>query len=240
MLLSTPFYQLENAGVDAWIVRLFDEIHSNNLDVILSLEQACRSQWPTQLLDVVPSYTTLLVHFDIQQLDSLEVYQQLQYLIKHITVTHTNANTDFIEIPVWYDPSVGVDLPLVAQKTRMSVQDIIALHTHQEYRVFALGFAPGFAFMGVLPQALQLPRLSTPRQQVPAGSVAIAAQQTAVYPCNTPGGWHILGRTPLQLFDTTAMPMSRLQTGDRVKFTAIDAAQFIALGGDTTPMEIRQ
>ncbi|MCY1446834.1 putative protein YbgJ [compost metagenome] len=115
--------------------------------------------------------------------------------------------------------------------------DIVRRHSEREYQVFALGFAPGFAFMGLVEEALAAPRLATPRKRVAAGSVGIAERQTAAYPAVSPGGWNLIGRTPSKLFDRARDGYSLLQPGDRVRFVAVDRATFINLGGDDTPLE---
>jgi len=114
---------------------------------------------------------------------------------------------------------------------------VIRRHSEREYQVFALGFAPGFAFMGLVDERLAAPRISTPRKRVAAGSVGIAERQTAAYPVVSPGGWNLIGRTPSKLFDREREGYSLMQPGDTVRFAAIDHAEFITLGGDDTPLE---
>lgn len=124
-------------------------------------------------------------------------------------------------IPVRYGGEAGPDLGSVAERTGLSVDEVITLHTASDYRVFMLGFSPGFGYLGRLPAALQLPRRDDPRLRVPAGSVAIAGSQTAVYPHETAGGWHILGRTDAQLWEPSATRPALLRPGDRVWFEAV-------------------
>lgn len=150
------------------------------------------------------------------------------------------ASGDVHELPTWYDPSVGPDLERVAGHTGMSVEKVIERHAGTDYRVFALGFAPGFAFMGLLDACLEMPRLATPRKWVPVNSVAIAGRQTAAYPAVTPGGWNLLGRTSVRLFDRDRDGFSLLKVGDRVRFVPVDRHTFEARGGDTTPTEARR
>ena len=136
------------------------------------------------------------------------------------------------EIPVWYDASVGPELPVLAARSGLSEADVIRLHSERDYPVFALGFAPGFGFMGLVDGRLASPRLSTPRQRVAAGSVGIAERQTAAYPAVSPGGWNLIGRTPVRLFDRDREGYSLLQPGDRVRFVPVSRSEFLALGGD--------
>ena len=141
------------------------------------------------------------------------------------------------EIPVWYHASVGPELPVLAARSGLSEAEVIGLHSEREYPVFALGFAPGFGFMGLVDERLASPRLSTPRKRVAAGSVGIAERQTAAYPAVSPGGWNLIGRTPVRLFDHAREGYSLLQPGDRVRFVAVSHEQFMALGGDDSPLE---
>lgn len=131
-----------------------------------------------------------------------------------------------IEIPVCYDADFGLDLEWLAREARCGVEDVIKLHTGATYHVHFLGFLPGFAYMGGVPEALRVPRHASPRTRVPAGSVAIAAAQAGIYPSDTPGGWQILGRTPLALFDSLREAPSLLQPGDAVRFVRIDRARY--------------
>ena len=140
-----------------------------------------------------------------------------------------------VEIPVCYGGAFGPDLDEVAAYCGCSAAQIIQTHTEPRYRVYFLGFLPGFAYLGGLPSSLATPRRSVPRQSVPAGAVGIAGGQTGVYPLETPGGWQIIGRTPLRLFDPERKPPSLLALGDRVKFTAISPDQFIEIEEKDAP-----
>lgn len=134
-----------------------------------------------------------------------------------------------IDIPVCYDADFGLDLDWLARETALRIDDLIALHTGATYHVHFLGFLPGFAYMGGVPDALRVARHASPRTRVPAGSVAIAGAQAGIYPSDTPGGWRIVGRTPLAIFDPTRAVPSLLQPGDQVRFVRIDRARFDAM-----------
>ncbi|WP_107852121.1 5-oxoprolinase subunit PxpB [Oceanimonas marisflavi] len=229
--------RLENAGFDAWLVRLFDDIDEANMNWIAALVQDCEQAFGDQLVDLVPSYTTLLVQFDPLTLDHAEAGRLLQKLLAKLEPLEDNTQDTVKTLPVWYHPSVGPDLARLAQHTGLNTQQIIELHSGHTYRVFALGFAPGFAFMGTLPEQLETPRHDSPRSSVPAGSVALAGRQTAAYPRTTPGGWNLLGRTPARLFDPASRSLSLLRVGDRVRFEPVSKAEFERLGGDASPME---
>lgn len=128
------------------------------------------------------------------------------------------AASRLVELPVQYGGEAGPDLASLARHHGLSPREVVRLHSEAEYRVFFLGFLPGFAYLDGLPEALHTPRLATPRPAVPAGSVGIGGAQTGVYPCASPGGWHLIGRTPLPLIDAAAQPPTLLQPGDRLRF----------------------
>ena len=188
--------------------------------------------WPDDLVtDLTPSYTSLLLNFNLLKINSNDIKKKLSDLLQTTTLSQSKKPTRLVEIPVYYSADSGLDLIETAQLIDVSVEQLIKLHSDQEYLVFALGFQPGFAFMGILHDKLILPRLSTPRTTVPAGSVAIAEKQTAVYPAPTPGGWRLLGKSPATLFDLNKNPPLPYQIGDRVKFKPISKDEYLSLGG---------
>jgi inhibitor of KinA len=131
-----------------------------------------------------------------------------------------------LRIPVCYDSAFGVDLKTLARTSKLLVNEVIALHTQQTYRVYMLGFLPGFPYMGIVDDKIATPRLSTPRKHVPAGSVGIAGNQTGIYPVDSPGGWNIIGRTPVKLFDPESESLALLQPGDEVSFIPISKSAY--------------
>jgi KipI family sensor histidine kinase inhibitor len=175
-----------------------------------------------------PAYCSLLVKFDALKLrhDELEAILR-KYLDRLEEVSLPEPRQ--VEIPVCYGGEYGPDLSDVAAMHGMTTAQAIELHTSTSYLVYFLGFVPGFAYLGEVPEALVTPRLATPRRRVPAGSVGIAGSQTGVYPFATPGGWRLLGRTPLAIFRTDREALSLLSIGDRVRFTPISRERFAAL-----------
>ena len=121
---------------------------------------------------------------------------------------------------------------MIAERGKISVDQVIEIHQQQEYRVYAIGFAPGFAYLGEVDERIAAPRLATPRMKVPRGAVAIADRQTAVYPAPSPGGWNLIGLCPTRMFDPEKQPSMPVQVGDRIQFKAIDREEFISLGGE--------
>ncbi|QEA37936.1 5-oxoprolinase subunit PxpB [Pistricoccus aurantiacus] len=232
--MSLP--RLENAGVDAWLVRLFDAIDEANMPWLTALSRRCEQAFGEALIDLVPSYTTLLVHYDPLRLDAGNARFLLTDILANLQPDNDAIDSEVKELPVWYDDSVGPELSRLERASGLDRAAVIQTHGEHEYCVFALGFAPGFVFMGSLDKRLELPRLKTPRQRVPAGSVAVAGRQTSAYPRVSPGGWNLIGRTPAVLFDRNREGFSLLRVGDRVRFKAIDRQEFERLGGDTTPV----
>lgn len=171
--------------------------------------------------EVVVGYAALTVWYDALRTDYAVVADALETIVREpIAESPVQAKTREHTLPVRYD---GPDLPDVAQRTGLSVSEVIARHSGRWYEVYLIGFVPGFAFLGDLDPALVLPRRSAPRTRVPAGTVGIAGAQTGVYPLVTPGGWHLLGRTDVALFDPAADPPALLAPGDRVRFEPVGA-----------------
>jgi KipI family sensor histidine kinase inhibitor len=175
-----------------------------------------------------PAYCSLLVKFDALKLQHHELEAILRKFLDRLEEVSLPEQRQ-MEIPVCYGGEYGPDLNDVAAMHGMTPAQAIELHTSTSYLVYFLGFVPGFAYLGELPEALVTPRLAAPRRRVPAGSVGIAGSQTGVYPFATPGGWRLLGRTPIAMFRTDRNGLSLLSIGDRVRFIPISREQFAAL-----------
>ena len=169
--------------------------------------------------DVVPTYNAVTVHFDPLATDYPALESALDRLAA-MTPETTDSETRTIEVPVSYGGTSGPDLPAVANFARCSEAEVVQLHTQVVYRVYMLGFLPGFAYMGSVDARIAMPRLDTPRMRVAAGSVGIAGSQTGIYPCETPGGWRIIGQTSANVFDATKSDPFLFKAGDRVQFVA--------------------
>ena len=182
------------------------------------------------VVDLVPSYASLLVIYDIFRTDLHTIRPQIRALLSDIDQVEASEGR-LIELPVYYSPESGPDLESLSHQTGLSVDDIISIHQAIEYRVYAIGFAPGFAYLGEVDERIAAPRLATPRQQVPKGAVGIADRQTAVYPSISPGGWNLIGLCPQPMFDPEATPCMPVEVGDRVCFRGIDREGFLSLGG---------
>ena len=169
------------------------------------------------VIETVPAYCTVLVHYD----PLATTYNQIKNIIEgkiSLLDDSTHRPSHRLEIPVLYGNASGPDLEPAATTLALSPSELIRLHSEREYTVYMMGFTPGFPYLGILNEKLSLPRLSTPRTRVPAGSVAIAGSQTGIYPVDSPGGWHIIGHTPLKLFDPTSETPFLFSPGYTVKF----------------------
>jgi KipI family sensor histidine kinase inhibitor len=175
-----------------------------------------------------PAYCSLLVKFDALRLSHQEVEEILRGYLARLEEAKL-PEPRHMEIPVCYGGEFGSDLAEVCAMRGLTETQAIDLHASVEYLVYFLGFVPGFAYLGELPKELVTPRLASPRKRVPAGSVGIAGNQTGVYPFDTPGGWRLLGRTPIKMFRADRDGLSLLSIGDRVRFTPINAERFADL-----------
>ena len=192
------------------------------------LLQLLDSQPVAGVRNLHPAYCSLLVKFDALKWRHEEMEEKLRSYLEQLQEVQL-PEPRLLEIPVCYGEEFGPDLQEVAAMHGVTSEQVIQLHISKTYQVFFLGFVPGFAYLGELPEALVTPRHATPRREVPAGSVGIAGNQTGVYPSETPGGWILLGRTPLEMFRPEQDGLSLLSIGDHVRFKAISREQFTAL-----------
>ncbi len=178
--------------------------------------------------ETVPAFASLMVTYDPLVTDYDTAAAALQKLAGSPGADSTAETGKLVTIPVCYGGEFGPDLPFVAQHAGLSEQEVIALHAGRDYRIYMLGFLPGFPYLGGLDERLFTPRLPTPRTAIPAGAVGIGGEQTGIYPIASPGGWQLIGRTPLKLFDPAAGTLP-YAAGDRIRFQPITRAEFDAL-----------
>ena len=172
--------------------------------------------------EVIPAYTTILAVLDPLKADRDKLINEVRRIVRSIKPEDLKEEVNrVIEVPTVYDPQYGLDLEDISKLTKLSIEEIINLHSSQVYRVYMVGFIPGFPYMGEVPEKIAVPRLENPRIKVPAGSVGIAGVQTGIYPFESPGGWRIIGRTPLRLFNPNKDPPTLFKIGDYVKFKPI-------------------
>jgi inhibitor of KinA len=230
-------------GDSALIVRVceqFEDEPEETLDEVLRAFPLLQRAAIPGVIELAPAYTSVAVFFDPVAITKLNVapdriFDWLTTKIQSLLTSRRRylrkktAGPRSIEIPVCYEPEFGFDFDRVAEHTRLSKREIVDLHSGTEYRVACIGFVPGFPFLAGLPMQLATPRRHTPRKEIPAGSVGIGGAQTGIYPLRSPGGWNLIGRTPLKLFDPTKDPPTVLRPGDRVRFRAITREEFKSL-----------
>lgn len=211
---------------DSSMLVLFGHAISRELQSqTLALFHAMQAQAGSRIRNLHPGYASLLVDFDPLTVSHEEIAALIERLPGAEAATSSEGSAE-VAIPVCYDPEFGLDLEDVAAHNHITAAEVVRLHSSATYYVCFLGFTAGFAYLGGMPEALHTPRLATPRRTVTGGSVGIAGGQTGIYPTETPGGWRLIGRTPLRMFDPNAEPPTRLQAGDAVRFTAIDRSEF--------------
>lgn len=216
------------SGDSALLIEFDDEIDLAINAQVHALALTLRERPLAGMGEAVPTYRSLLLHYDPLRLSLAEATAFAQEALSRVQA-RARPKPRVVEIPTCYGGEFGADLEFVAQHNDLSPDEVIRLHSSALYPVYMLGFSPGFAYLGGLSKAIATPRLSTPRTQVPAGSVGIAGQQTGIYPIATPGGWRLIGRTPLCLFDPQRDPPALLRPGDHVRFVPIDPDRFAAL-----------
>lgn len=223
-------WSIEVAGPQAVMIRFGTIIDPTLTPIIRAASDKLAEQLKGQIIDLVPSYTTLMVVYDLLQHDFASIDNAISNALHDLKIE--DSHHQLLEIPVFYDLSVGNDLQRVADYHQISIDDVIHRHSQTIYQVYAIGFAPGFAYLGNVADDLITPRLYKPRLKVPKGSVAIADQQTAVYPLETPGGWNVIGRTYLPMLDRQLPELCPLNVGDNVQFSPISRDEFVANGGE--------
>ena len=235
--------EIVSLGDSALIVRVrdqFEEAPEETLDEVLRTFQRIRNAAIPGVIELVTAYKSIAVFFDpITVTKAIETSDDVfGWLATRIRAAvagvadpgrKVRAASQTIEIPVCYDPEFALDIDDVARRANISPSEIIRLHSSAEYRVACIGFVPGFPFLTGLPKKLATPRRDVPRKEIPPGSVGIGGAQTGIYPLRSPGGWNLIGRTPLRLFDPEKNPPALLHAGDRVRFRAITREEFEAL-----------
>ncbi len=217
--------QFRAASDQSLLVSFGQQITLDNHQRVLKLLHLLQAEPIDGIRNLQPAYCSLLIKFDPLRLNHDEVQSRLVPYLARLGKTPLPRSRE-VEIPVCYGGEFGPDLSDVAAMHGMTPAQAVELHSSPIYIVYFLGFAPGFAYLGGLPEALASPRLETPRAKVPQGSVGIGGNQTGVYPFATPGGWRLIGRTPVAMFRRQQDPMNLLQIGDHVRFRPISKEEF--------------
>ena len=224
--------RIEVAGENAVIVYCGDTISETVNERVRLLDRTVRKRLGKGLLDTIASYASILIIYRPNHLNATLCRELIQESLEQVKdpplLEHAGR---LIALPVWYGCDAGEDLARLAEAKGLATEEVVQIHQAREYRAYAIGFAPGFAYLGEVDERIATPRMATPRQKVPRGAVGIADHQTAVYPAPSPGGWNLIGRCPLAMFDLHAAEPMPVKVGDRVRFEAIDRTTYLELGG---------
>ncbi|SMN14981.1 Allophanate hydrolase 2 subunit 1 [uncultured Candidatus Thioglobus sp.] len=219
------------AGEDSILIYFGSKINSALPKNIANFANTLKVEFSQLIINLTPSYTSLLVHYDLSKVNYLTFSAEVQNLLTNFEFSNTTEDSNLICIPVYYGFESGLDLERLLAEKNLNLDEFIEIHSDQEYLVYAIGFSPVFAFLGEVDMRIQAPRLATPRIKIPAGSVGIADSQTAVYPTDSSGGWNIIGRTVQDLSLKNPDNLNKFKTGDQVKFYPITREEFIEYGG---------
>jgi inhibitor of KinA len=230
-------------GDSALIVRVrdrFEDAPEKTLDAVLRAFGQLQNAAIPGIIELAPAYTSVAVFFDPTVVAKAtktpdNVFDSLATRIRDAVAARADpgwkirSRSQTVEIPVCYDPEFALDIDDVARRANVSSGEVVNLHTSAEYRVACIGFVPGFPFLTGLPKILATPRRNVPRKEIPPGSVGIGGAQTGIYPLRSPGGWNLIGRTPLRLFDPQKNPPTLLHAAESVRFRAITRDEFESL-----------
>lgn len=221
-VVSMEFYPVGDSAVTIVMGDRIDPILHNQ---IVAMKEQITSLRIPGVEEVIPSYCSLLVRYNPMEIRYYALVRRLKKVSLSDSKTKAYHNKT-ITIPVCYDLDYGPDIKEVAAYHNLTIEEVIARHSNREYRIYMLGFLPGFPYLGGLDEMLVTPRLNTPRQRIPAGSVGIGGEQTGIYPLSSPGGWRIIGRTPLVLFDPTRKHPFLYEAGDAIQFQPITKQEY--------------
>ncbi|MHB9338769.1 5-oxoprolinase subunit PxpB [Fusobacterium pseudoperiodonticum] len=200
-----------SVDINKKIRKMMDDIKKENIDGIVEL---------------VPTYCSLLINYDVLKIDYNTLVEKLKTFLNNDLETAEGEEVTLIEIPTLYNDEVGPDLSYVAEHNKLSKEEVIKIHTGTDYLVYMLGFMPGFTYLGGMSEKIATPRLESPRLQIYPGSVGIAGKQTGMYPSMSPGGWRIIGRTPLKLYNPDSDTPVYISSGDYVRYVSISEEEY--------------
>ncbi|UTW14387.1 5-oxoprolinase subunit PxpB [Marinobacterium rhizophilum] len=224
--------KLESVNENTLLLNLGNEIGDAVAGRVRQVLDVIRRELADVVIDLVPSYTSILLSFDLRRIDRLGMQSRLGILLQQLErAEDTPPVAREVVLPVYYGPEVALDMAEICQHLGLSADEVVDLHSRLSYRVYAIGFSPGFAFLGNTDPRLCMPRKATPRLKVPSGSLGIADNQTAIYPSVTPGGWQLIGRTPRPMIDWNSASLALVEVGDRVRFEPVSREDYLKLGG---------
>ena len=200
-------------------VKFRDEISAQINNKVHNLFKLLSDSSNTGILDLIPSYNSILIQYNPPELSFGNLIQLIEQNLSELE--NTESKQTVIDIPILYGDKYGQDLDFVAEHNNLTTDQVIKIHSTPNYLVYMLGFTPGFPYLGGMDESISTPRLTTPRTLIPAGSVGIADKQTGIYPSESPGGWRLIGKTPLTLFNHEQNPPSLIMPGDLIRFVPI-------------------
>lgn len=222
--------EIKIASVDSLIIYFSNEISKETSVLVKNAYKILKEINNKALIEIVPSYNSILISYDIFIYDYQTIRVYIEELLKEISLEE-NETKKIITIDVYYGLEVGLDLMRISEWSKLSIEEVIALHSAKIYDIYAIGFLPGFAYMASVNDKISVSRLETPRKKIPKGSVAIANNQTAIYPIDSPGGWNIIGKTAFKLFDKEHESLSPLSIDTKIRFNPISKELFLSQGG---------
>ncbi len=233
--MSSESYNIFPLGDSALTIDFGNKIDENVNNRVLSLFNQLKEVNYSEILDIVPSYTSLTVHYNVFSITNKYqhnrtafeiISEKVEKVINRTGKSPSQKNKQILKVPVCYLPEFGLDIQEIAREKNISIEEVVRLHSGKKYRVYMIGFLPGFPYMGEVDEKISMSRKQQPRVKVPAGSVGIAANQTGIYPFDSPGGWNIIGQTPLQIFCKEEAKLTFFEAGDEVEFYSISKDEF--------------
>ena len=223
-----PDIRILTAGDSALLIEFGKEINPETNRKITALVQLMREQHIEGIVDVIPSFCSLLINYDPRVLSYEDLKERMEHLLKMETKTEATRKRIF-EIPVCYGGEYGPDIENIAEHAGLSVEEVIKIHSSKDYLIYMLGFLPGFTYLGGLDERIHTPRLASPRLKIRAGSVGIGGSQTGIYPLDSPGGWQLMGMTPVRTYDPERQTPILVEAGDYIRFIPIDEEEFLRI-----------
>ena len=214
------------SGDSALVIEFGNEISVNINKKIRKMMDDIKKENIDGIVELVPTYCSLLINYDVLKIDYNTLVEKLKTFLNNDLETAEGEEVTLVEIPTLYNDEVGPDLSYVAEHNKLSKEEVIKIHTGTDYLVYMLGFMPGFTYLGGMSEKIATPRLESPRLQIYPGSVGIAGKQTGMYPSMSPGGWRIIGRTPLKLYNPNSDTPVYISSGDYVRYVSISEEEY--------------